>query len=46
MRLQGRSDVELPLSKRQRLDLEQEYHGLRLDDLEDKSLDNEQNRAH
>lgn len=40
------SDVELPLIKRQRLDLEgQEYHDPRLDDLEDKSVDNEQSRA-
>lgn len=46
MRLQGCLDVELPLIKRQRLDLEQEYHDQRLDDLEDKSVDNEQSRAH
>ena len=38
--------MELPLIKRQRLDLEQEYHDLRLDDLEDSSVDNEQSRAH
>ena len=46
MRLQGCSDVELPLIKKQRLDLEQEYHDPRLDDLEDTSVDNEQSRAH
>lgn len=46
MRLQGCLDVELPLIKRQRLDLKQEYHDQRLDDLEDKSVDNEQSRAH
>ncbi|KAL3151394.1 hypothetical protein ABBQ38_013222 [Trebouxia sp. C0009 RCD-2024] len=44
--VQGCLDVELPLIKRQRLDLEQEYHDQRLDDLEDKSVDNEQSRAH
>ena len=43
MRLQGCFDVQLPLIKQQRLDLEQEYHDPRL---EDKSVDNEQSRAH
>ena len=46
MRLQGCSDVELPLVKQQRLDLGQEYHDPRLDDLEDDSVDNQQSRAH
>ena len=46
MCLQGCSDVGLPLVKRQRLDLGQEYHDPCLDDSEDESADNEQSKAH
>ena len=43
--MQGGSDMELPLIKRQRLDLGQDYHDPRLDDMEDESGDNEQSQA-